>query len=511
MFIRQKKNKSGSISISIIDKTSGKYTVRKTIGSSDDKEEIELMKIKAKQYLENINPQAKLFHSEQDQIIVSYLSSIANSQIRTVGPELVFGKIYDYIGYNDIQEEMFRHLVIARLTYPGSKLKTIDYLERYQGKYLEISGVYRFLDMLNDKLKETVERISFKHTSKRLNNNVSVVFYDMTTLYFESSDEDDLRKTGFSKDGKHSNPQIFLGLLVGMDGWPIGYEIYEGNIYEGHTLIPSIQKYEQKYSLNKPIIIADSGLLSKKNISLLEEYGYEYILGARIKSESKEIKQEILSQNIEDGKYITIEKENNKKLIVSYSDARSKKDLYNRERGLKRLEKQLKAGRLTKSNINNRGYNKYLHLEGKIQTSINYEKFEDDSRWDGLKGYITNCDLSPEKVIENYKCLWQIEKAFRISKTDLRIRPIYHRLRSRIEAHICISFVGYSIIKELETMLAKEDIDMSINRAAYLTHNIYEIEALLPETKVIKRFLLKMDDEQGRLIHIVDKYCRVSH
>lgn len=511
MFVRQKKNKSGSISVSVIDKTSGKYTVHKTIGSSIDSEEIELMKMKARHYIEYLNPQPKLFHSEQDQIIESYLSSLTNSQIRTIGPELVFGKIYDYIGYNDIQEEMFRHLVVARLTYPGSKLKTIDYLQRYQGKYLEISGVYRFLDMLNDTLKEKVEKISFRHTAKRLNNNVNVVFYDMTTLYFEASDEDDLRKTGFSKDGKHSNPQIYLGLLVGMDGWPIGYEIYEGNIYEGHTLIPSIQKFEQKFNLNKPIIVADSGLLSKKNISLLEENGYEYILGARIKSESKETKQDILSQKIENGKYFIIEKEKNKRLVISYSDTRSKKDLYNRQRGLKRLEKELNAGRLTKSNINNRGYNKYLHMEGKIQTSIDYEKFESDSKWDGLKGYITNCGLAPEKVIENYKYLWLIEKAFRISKTDLKIRPIYHRLRNRIEAHICISFAAYSIIKELERMLTKYDMDISTKRAAYLTHNIYEIVALLPESKIIKNFLLKMDTEQEKLIEIVDKSCRVSH
>lgn len=511
MFIRQKKNKSGSISVSIIDKSSGKYTVHKTIGSSSDKEEIKMMKIRAQQYIDGLNQQASLFQSEKDNIIESYLSTLTNSQIRTIGPELVFGQIYDLIGYNAIEEQMFRHLVIARLTYPGSKLKTIDYLQRYQGKHLEISSVYRFLDTLNYKLKEEVEKISFKHTSKRLNNNISVVFYDMTTLYFEASDEDDLRRTGFSKDGKHSNPQIFLGLLVGINGWPIGYEIYEGNIYEGHTLIPTIQKFEKKFNLNKPIIVADSGLLSKKNISILEANGYKYILGSRLKSESKEIKKEIIAHNIYEGNYFVIEKESNKRLIISYSRNRARKDLHNRERGLKRLEKQLNAGRLTKSNINNRGYNKYLHMEGRINIRIDYEKFEADAKWDGLKGYLTNCDLSPETVISNYKCLWQIEKAFRISKTDLKIRPIYHRLRNRIEAHICISFTAYSIIKELESILSGANCEISVNRAAYLTHNIYEIVALLPETKKVKKFLLRMDDEQEQLVNIISDFCRVSH
>lgn len=511
MFIRKKKNKTGSTSVVIIDKSSGRYTVHKTLGSSFDPEEIELMIIKAKQYLENLNPQPRLFYSEKDQIIESFLSSINNSQIRTIGPEHVFGKLYDLIGFNEIHEEMFRHLVIARLTYPGSKLKTIDYLQRYQGQFLEISSVYRFLDKLNDKLKNQVERISFKHTSKRLNNNVSVIFYDMTTLYFEASDEDDLRKTGFSKDGKHSHPQIFVGLLVGLDGWPIGYEIYEGNIYEGHTLIPTIQRFEQKFNLNKPIVIADSGLLSKKNISLLEANGYKYILGSRLKSETKQTKQVITEHQLEEGKYLTISKAKKNKLIISYSKNRAKKDSHNRQRGLKRLEKQLNAGRLTKSNINNRGYNKYLQMEGKINISIDYKKFEDDTKWDGLKGYATNCNLSPEKIIENYKYLWQIEKAFRISKTDLKIRPIYHRLRNRIEAHICISFTAYSIIKELGRVMQKSNSSMSVNRAAYLTHNIYELVVVLPETKDIKHITLRMDKEQQELIDMIEKYCRVPH
>jgi len=511
MFIRKKKNKSGSISVSIIDKSTGKYKLVKTIGSSFDQEQIELMVLKAKQYLENQTQQQPLFYSQNDNLIESFLSTLTNSQIRTIGPELVFGSVYEHIGFNKIKEQMFRHLVIARLAYPGSKLKTIDYLLRYQGKYLEISSVYRFLDKLNHKLKETVEELSFNHTLKRLNNNISVVFYDMTTIYFEASDEDDLRKTGFSKDGKHSHPQIFLGLLVGMDGWPISYEIYEGNTYEGHTLIPAIQKFEKKFKLNKPIIVADSGLLSKNNITALESDSYQYILGSRIKSESSVIKKQMTKSKLEDGKFMTIDKDNGQKLIISYSQKRANKDKHNRERGLKRLEKQIKSGRLTKSNINNRGYNKYLQMDGEIKISIDYKKYEDDAKWDGLKGYLSNSDLDPKEIIENYKYLWHIERAFRISKTDLKIRPIYHRLRSRIEAHICISFAAYSIIKELERVLKLAGSNLSVSRAADLTHNLYELEAQMPESKKIKKFLLKMDKEQQELINIIENYSRVSH
>ncbi len=250
----------------------------------------------------------------------------------------------------------------------------------------------------------------------------------MTTLYFEASDEDDLRKTGFSKDGKHSNPQIYLGLLVGLGGYPIGYDIFKGNIYEGHTLIPFLETVSKKFNLGKPIVVADSGLLSKSNIEALEQRQYEYIIGSRIKNETDFVKEKILEIKLKNGQTRSIKKNETTRLIISYSDKRARKDAHNRERGLKRLEKRISSGKLTKSNMNNRGYNKYLKLDGKVSIEIDYEKYNKDKQWDGLKGYITNSKLSRKQIIENYAHLWHIEKAFRMSKTDLRIRPIYHRL-----------------------------------------------------------------------------------
>jgi transposase len=327
----------------------------------------------------------------------------------------------------------------------------------------------------------------------------------MTTLYFEASDEDDLRKTGFSKDGKHQNPQIFLGLLVGIGGYAIGYDIFEGNTYEGHTLIPFIEKMSDKFSLNKPIVVADAGLLSNENIKALEEKNYEYIIGARIKNEKNEIKKQILGAKLNDGQFLSINKASGNRLILTYSDKRAAKDRHNRERGLKRLEKQVHKGRLTKSNINNRGYNKYLKMNGDVTIDIDYEKFNADATWDGLKGYLTNSKLDNKQIIESYQNLWHIERAFRMSKTDLKIRPIYHRIRNRIEAHICISFTSYCIYKELERVLKLEKSDISIKKAAELTQNMYQVTYTLPESKHTKSTLLKMDDEQAELYQIIMK------
>ena len=192
--------------------------------------------------------------------------------------------------------------------------------------------------------------------------------------------------------------------------------------------------------------------------------------------------------------------------MVSYSEKRAAKDRHNRERGLARLEKNLKRGRLTKSNLNNRGYNKYLKLIGDVQVQIDYEKYNADQLWDGLKGYITNTSLRSKQIIENYNHLWQIEKAFRISKTDLQIRPIYHRLRHRIEGHICIAFTAYAIYKELEKTLKAENSYLSVKRAADLTHNMYQLNVVLPESKHTKSVLLNMNQEQGDLYQIILKY-----
>lgn len=505
MFVRELKNRSGSISIQIISKSRGRYKVVKTLGSATTQQEIERLTQLAEQEIERLSEPLSLFSSQDDILVEKVVESLHNSSIQTVGPELVFGKIFDYIGFNQINEDLFRHLVISRLAFPLSKLKTIEYLYRYQGVSLDIDAVYRFLDKLNTRLKEQVEQIAFAHTMKVLDGKISVVFYDMTTLYFEASDEDDLRKTGFSKDGRHQNPQIFIGLLVGLGGYAIGYDIFEGNCYEGHTLIPFLEKMEQKFKLGKLVVIADSGLLSNDNIAALEANGYEYILGARLKNEPGRIKTEILQHTFSDGDTTSITKTESTRLIVNHSKARASKDEYNRKRGLTRLEKQVRAGKLTKSNINNRGYNKYLKLTGEVSIEIDYERYNQDNVWDGLKGYVTNTRLSDAEVMENYKNLWHIEKAFRMSKTDLRIRPIYHRLRKRIEAHLCIAFTAYCIYKELERVLYKEKSTLSLRKAAELTHNMYQITYMLPDSRQTKTRLLKMDENQNELFNIISR------
>ena len=501
MFVRQKKNPSGVVSVQVIDKSNGKYTVKKTIGSSKNVLEVERLVEQGAQWIKRQTGQKGLDFSDYRGMTKAVLDQI--SEITISGIDLLLGRIFDEIGFNQIDSPLFKPLVLSRLEHPSSKLKTTDYLARYHSLYIDVESVYRYMDKLYNTQKEKVQHLSYLHTRQILGDDISVVFYDVTTLYFEIEKEDELRKTGFSKDGKHQNPQIVLGLLVSAKGYPLSYDIFEGNKYEGDTMLPIIDSFKQKYSLKSLTIVADSGLISTSNIMEIEARGHKYILGARIKNQPADIEQKICSLNLKDGESKVIHKDPNTALIINYSSKRAKKDLFNRERGLSRLEKQIVSGKLTKSNINKRGYNKYLKLEGSTKVSIDREKFELDAKWDGLKGYQTNhTSLSKEEIIDSYQQLWKIEKAFRISKNDLKVRPIFHRIQRRIEAHICISFTAYKVYKELERQLYDKQANISAEKAIDIAKTIFKIKVNVLNSNQSMEKIIITNDEQRYLVDI---------
>lgn len=493
MFIRKLKSPNGRTYIQVVDKSEGRYKVIKSFGGFIDDLTMNRVMLQAQEWINLQRGFQEFDFSETDKIVEHFFDSII--AIKRIGYDLLLGRIFDDIGFNKITDDYFRELVLARVAFPKSKLKTTEYLYRYKHISWDENQLYRYLDKLHNTQKEIVQEISYNHTHSLLNNKISVVFYDVTTLYFEIDQEDELRRTGFSKDGKHQKPQIILGLLVSRNGYPLAYEIYEGNKFEGHTMLPVVDTFRRKYKLSQLIIVADSGLLSNGNIEELQSKGYEFILGARIKNESQQIKDQIINLKLKNGESSILTKDA-LKLIITYSDDRAKKDRYNREKGIRRLEKQIKRGRLTKASINNRGYNKFLKLDGEITVSIDPEKINLDARWDGLKGYLTNAQLSKEEILENYQHLWQIEKAFRIAKNDLKIRPIYHRLQRRIEAHICISFVAYKIYKELERQLKEKKSKISPMKALEIAENITQVTILLPQSGKTKTKTLLLTQEQ---------------
>ena len=520
MFVEKKLNKSGSTSVRIMRKVHGKRKCVKVMGCSSDAEEIGLLIKRGNRWIEEHQRGVPLF--EFDDEAVAYdkvLASLRQSQLRLVGPELVYGTLFDRIGYDKVKTSnnaLFRALVITRLYHPGSKLRTAEYMERFMHQSYSSDAIYRFLDELCTRgktaeqvreatddgvgVKWQVEQVAFEHTKAVMGGQVTVAFYDTSTLYFESQ-EDDVRVPGYSKDGKNENPQVVLGLLVGTGGNPIGYELHKGNQYEGSTLLPIVKKLEKRFNLSHPVIIADSGLLSAKNIEQLEEDGYEYIVGARVRSMSKADKEAVLKLGLKDGELISLTIKD-RRHVISMSDKRAKKDARDREKGIKRLEKRFANGKITKASVNNRGYNRFLTLQGETTVTIDQDKIAEDARLDGLKGYVTNSKITDKEIVENYRNLSFIERAFRMNKTDLAIRPIYHRLFNRIEAHVCICFTAYTILLELERTLAKtadkknKKAGITIYRAKFLAESLYEIEYVNPYNGKKMSVMLRTDYDE---------------
>jgi transposase len=502
LFIREKQNKSGSTSVQVLQKSGRTNKLLRTIGCSSDPHDILRFKEEARSWIQAQSGMQELDFTLGRLQTESVLSNIDGLQL--AGIELILGHLFDTIGFNQISDSLFRQLVLSRLCYPVSKLKTTDYLRRYYHLFVDVHQIYRYLDKLHKTQKNQVQQISYAHTLKVLSGDISIVFYDVTTIYFEIDDEDDLRKTGFSKEGRHQNPQIILGLLVSLGGYPLAYEIFDGKKFEGHTILPVLNHFKEQYKLDKLVVVADSGLISQTNKELLEQSGYEYILGARIKNESSAIKQHILSLCISDGELKVINKPGGSRLVIGYSLNRAKKDKVNRERGLAKLEKKIRSGKLTKSSINNRGYNKYLRLDGQIQVSIDHDKFNQDNKWDGLKGYETNSKLSKEEIIANYNHLWRIEKAFRVAKHDLKIRPVFHRNKKRIEAHICITFAAYMVYKELERVLKEKGSLLSPEKVIEIAETIFAITIRVPATGELLSKTIILSQEQKMIAELFD-------
>jgi transposase len=493
MFVRKKKNRSGSTSIVVVNKVAGRVNYIKTIGISSDEQEIERLLFIGQEYLHSLGGQRDIFvdynkQLNEENLTHQFISNIENVLLN--GTQLILNRIYKRIGFDKIDDQILKHLAVARLSQPMSKAATVDYLKSHFEEDVSLSKIYRYLDKLYNTQQDNIQKISIEHTQRILGGKIGLLFYDVTTLYFETEQSDELRENGFSKDGKHSQPQIVLGLLVSKDGYPLSYSIFNGSQYEGRTMMPIVEDFVQRFDLGDFVVVADSGLMNKSNISLLESAGYKYIIGARIKSEDQKVKEWIMSLEKHDGKF-NERKKDHIRLIIGYSENRARKDKYNREKGIKRLRQAYKSGNITKENINKKGYNKFLDISDNVKVHINQEKIEQDEKWDGLKGYITNTSLSAKEVYEQYSGLWVIERAYRITKGTIEMRPMFHFNPKRIEAHVCICFVAYKMYKELERVLKISDIGLSADKVLNIAKTITTIKIKLPlQNKTISKTLL---------------------
>lgn len=496
MFIRRKPNKSGTFSVQVVDKRGRVNVVLRSFGASKDEEELKRMEHEASDFISTYGGQTTLdFSTLSPQERLRQITG-GIKDIRQNGVELLLSPVYDSIGFNRIKDELLKHLVIARVAQPRSKLATVDYMRRYFDAYTSSDSIYRYMDKLYDTQRELVQQISVEHTRKVLGGRIGVVFYDVTTLYFETACEDGLRSPGFSKDGKTAESQIVLGLLVSEGGYPLSYSIFNGKQYEGRTIISVIDDFVQRFHLTDFVVVADAGLLSRKNITLLKAAGYKFILGGRIKKESAKVQDWVLSLPKDQERINEARINGDERIIVSYSEKRAAKDEYNRNRGIQRLRKAYSAGKIKKENINQRGYNKFLHIDNDVRVSIDEDRIRDDAKWDGLKSYVTNTDLEPCEVIAQYQGLWVVERAFRISKGTLETRPIFHFTERRIEAHICICFIAYKVYKEFERQLRTKGINISVDKVLDIARTVSTLTVAVGDNQTLRQTMLLTEEQR---------------
>lgn len=404
-----------------------------------------------------------------DEPINVNLKNLREQKRIILGIHDVYGQLYKETGFDDVipygsrkvsaVKNLF-HIVMGRLANPASKMATVLDLSEHFGVTLSLPAVYRMMDQIDQKVIERIQQRAYSSASMLLNEPIRVIFYDCTTLYFESFTEDELKQYGYSKDMKFNQSQVLLAIMVTQQGLPLGYEVYEGSRYEGHTLKDAIDKIEKRYRIKEVTFVADSAMLSKENVGLLEEMGKHYILGARIKNLPQAIKEQILdkesyheiSDNTSGTYYIKEINYQGKRLIVTYSSARAQKDAYDRQKSIEKLQSRLNKHTTDPTQlISNYGYKKYIKITGNTNVEINQEKVKEDALWDGLHGVITNNTEYPAKeVIEQYHGLWQVEETFRISKHDLKIRPVFHWTPRRIRAHIGICFMALCLSRHLQ-------------------------------------------------------------
>lgn len=369
------------------------------------------------------------------------------------------------LGYRDYHR--LRDLVLARIVNPTSKHKAQQNLIQHFNKEHSLDSLYAMMDKVYGEI-DTIKAMTFSKTKSLFPDGVDLLLFDVTTLYFESTDTDEMRGFGYSKDCRFNTTQVVLALATNKEGLPIGYELFNGKTAEVKTLIASIENWKKLFDIGSVCFIGDRAMMSEDNVALLEASGYHYVIAAKLKVMSKEMKEKILDlkqydkltdQNVkkpkdDDALLIQEFEYAGKRLVVSHTNARALKDQKEREAVIAKLEKNLgekKKGKAKKL-VTNKGVSKFIKMNDSIAV-IDEDKIAEDARWDGLHGVISNIpqeEAGRLELLRRYASLWKIEESFRINKHTLKMRPIFHWKPERVQAHVAICYMAFSVLRHLE-------------------------------------------------------------
>jgi Transposase DDE domain len=349
-------------------------------------------------------------------------------------------------GLDPLDDELLLDLAIMRLVEPGSKLRAIRQMKEYFGRQHAERTVYRAMRGMATH-KDPLERIAMAYARERLHASLNMVLYDVTTLYFESFDADELRKPGFSKDGKPQQPQIVLGLLVTTEGFPLGYEVFAGNTFEGKTMLPVLRAFMARHAVRDMVVVADAAMLSQAVLEELRKEQVDYIVGARMANAPPQLIKRVSAQLDAQDKAIIRVPSKHGDMVCQFSAKRYKKDHAILQQQLAKAQALVARGEPGKRA-------KFVsHTKDGKAYAIDQALLEKTTRLLGIKGYCTSLPkekLNDQGVIERYHDLWHVEQAFRMAKSDLAARPIYHHTQQSIHAHMAICFAALIIARSIE-------------------------------------------------------------
>ncbi len=471
----------------------------------------------------------------QKEVEKEITASISEGELRRYG-HLVLKKLWDRFRLDeyfsqldvkgkrefDIAKAVF-YMVSRHIIESDSKLGMYESKGRYinQGD-LGLNHLYRALDVVSER-KEDIEGYLFEQKKSLFNMTVDVVFYDVTTIYFESHDEGILRRYGYSKDGKINRVQVVMGLIVDREGRPIGFDIFSGNTFDGKTLEVFLERMKERFKIERVIIVADRGINSKVNLLRLRELGYSYIVGMRLKGKGREFLDEVFK---EEGyrevttlegvfKYKVIPyvnkirdtdgnvREIEENVVVSYSTKRAKRDASERERLIEKAKEMLRSPSKIDA-INKRGGKRYLTLKRgeRMEWGLDEERIREDERFDGYYAIESSERwMKAEEVIAAYHDLWRIEESFRIMKSNLEVRPVFHWTERRIKGHFVVCFIAFLLLRTLEVMLREKEEKVSSERIKEALREMIVTEVSIEGKRCYLKH--KLNEFQKRIMRIV--------
>lgn len=429
-YIRKVKTASGATAVQLATKHKGQITNIEHIGSAHTEEELKVLLSAAQKKMHTHQPE--LFPNTSGSIKVEIKQTYSRLLWETLRRE------YSKLGFGQLEDEIFESLCLTRIVEPTSKIDSLRVMADLGVKTPYKNKVYQSLKkVVEEGYRETISQACFRYIQEE---KLSLVLYDVTSLYFEVQAEDGYRKPGLSKE-RRLEPQIIIGLLVDKNGFPLGLQSFEGNKAETKTILPVIEAFQKEHRLKKVTVVADAAMLSVSNLAALTQAGYTYIVGSHLNKIPYELAEYQKDRELED-QQILVSQQEGYRIVYQYRTKRAALDLSNIEKQIEKAKKVI-SGQVPVTRT------KFVSM-GTQSKQLNQELIEKARALAGIKGYVTNLDIPDEEVIASYHQLFHVEAAFRMTKSDLKARPIYHRKRDSIEAHLTIVLAAMAISRNIE-------------------------------------------------------------